>query len=73
MEEFVEKYSYNPGSIVYFKSDEKSFKNGLRVLYDDDTVREMVELHKLHGKISLFVDHFELDNLVDMPTTPNQN
>lgn len=29
----------------------------------------MIELHKAYGKISLFVDHFKLDNFVDMRTT----
>ncbi|XP_074366751.1 uncharacterized protein LOC141707468 [Apium graveolens] len=72
LDDFAVKYDYDPSALVYFKSDGSSFRNGVSLLYDDDTVREMVELHKPYGKISLFVDHFELDNLVDMPTTPTE-
>ena len=52
---------------MYFKNDGRSFKSGTRLLFDDNTVREMVEIHRPLGRIDLYVDHYELEEVIDCP------
>ena len=35
-------------------------------MYDDITIRELINLHKPYGKIEFYVDHFTLDNAFDV-------
>lgn len=72
LEEFAKKYDYDVNSLVYFKCDGHSFKQGTRVVYDDISVRDLIALCKPHGKIELYVDHFNLDELIDVPPSPKQ-
>lgn len=37
----------------------------MRFLFDDKTVREMVDIHKPNGEIDLYVDHYDLDKVID--------
>lgn len=55
-------YDYE-NSLLHFQCDNNSFKKGLRILYDEKSVREMVDLSIPFGKIELFVDHFNLKKL----------
>lgn len=73
LDEFAEKYSYDSNSLVYFKCDGHSFMKGTRVVYDDVSVRDLVDLCKPYGKIELYVDHFNLDDLIEVPKSPEQN
>lgn len=41
-------------------------------MYDDSTIREMIDLHKPFGKIELYIDHFTLDGAFDVPKPPKQ-
>ena len=72
IEEFPAKYAYDANSLVYFKCDGHTFSKGTRLIYDDTSVSDLVELCKPYGRIELYVDHFELDELVDVPNTPKQ-
>ena len=56
LEEFANKYSYDSDSLVYFKCDGHSFSQGTRLVYNDVSVRELIELCKPYGKIELYVD-----------------
>lgn len=56
-------YDYE-NSLVYFQCDGHSFEKGVRILYDEKSVREMVDLCIPFGNIHLFVDHFNLDDLI---------
>ncbi|KAL8099046.1 hypothetical protein AgCh_031661 [Apium graveolens] len=72
LEDFAQKYDYDVNSLVYFKCDGFSFSEGIRVIYDDGSVRDLVDLSKPYGRIDLYVDHFNLDDLIDVPQTPKQ-
>lgn len=38
---------------MYFKNDGRSFESGMRLLYDDINVRDMIDIHKPVGHIDL--------------------
>ena len=42
LEELAEKYGYNMDYIVYFKIDDRTTNKGVRVVYSDNTVRDLV-------------------------------
>ena len=69
-EEFAEKYGYDASSIVCFKTNGKDFSDGFSVVYDDKTVRHVVKLNEPFGRIELYVDHFTVDAMCDVPKTP---
>ena len=74
LEEFAEKYDYDPNCIVCFKRNGKTFEQDITVVYDDSTVRELVELYKPYKTIDLYVDHFTLNDAFDeIPDTPKHN
>lgn len=63
-------YDYE-NSLVYFQCDGNSFDNGVRILYDDNSVKDMVNVSIPHGKIKLFVDHFNVEEL-ETTNVPNE-
>ena len=68
LEEFAEKYAYDvASSLVNFKCDGFSFEKGMRVIYNDNSVRELIDICKPYGRIYLYVDHFDLDEVIDGP------
>lgn len=72
LEDFSEKYKYNSNALVYFKCDGHTFSKGIRLMYDDKSVRELVDLCKPYDKIELYIDHFDFDDLIDVPQTSKQ-
>lgn len=56
---------YDQNSLVYCQCDGHTFDNDVMVLYDDDSIKKMVEICKPFGSIHLFVDHFDLEDLED--------
>ncbi|KAL1808584.1 hypothetical protein ACET3Z_025574 [Daucus carota] len=42
-------------------------EDGVKLMYDDSTVREMIEIHRTLGRLDLFVDHYEIDEVIDLP------
>lgn len=66
---FAVKYHYSPSDLVYFKKDGTTFENAIILLYDEKTVREMVNIHRPLGLrvIDLYVDHYELYEVIDLP------
>lgn len=65
LDDFAIKYAYNFTDLVQFKNDGVTFESGMRFLFDDKTVREMVDIHKPNGEIDLYVDHYDLDKVID--------
>ena len=64
LEHYSVAFGYDTGSsLVYFQNDGHSFDNNVRVLYNDDGIKEMIEICKPFGCINLFVDHFDLEDL----------
>ncbi|XP_063946815.1 uncharacterized protein LOC135151687 [Daucus carota subsp. sativus] len=64
LDEFAEKFNYSPECLVHFKNDGKNMFSGMRLLYDDVTIRECVKICEPYGKIELFVDHSFTKDLV---------
>ncbi|XP_063942943.1 nonsense-mediated mRNA decay protein 2-like [Daucus carota subsp. sativus] len=56
--EFAEKFNYNPESLAHFKRDGKNMSSGMRLLYDDESIRDCIEVSKPYGKIELYIDHW---------------
>lgn len=73
LDEFVAKYKYDPNDLVYFKNDGRTSKSGTRLLFDDNTVREKVEIHGTLGRIDLYVDHYELEEVIDCPQSRGEH
>ncbi|WOG81872.1 hypothetical protein DCAR_0101027 [Daucus carota subsp. sativus] len=70
LEEFAEKYAYDvSSSLVNFKCNGYSFEKGMRVIYDDNSVRDLIKICMPYGRIELYVDHFDLDldEVIDYP------
>ncbi|XP_074341116.1 uncharacterized protein LOC141678662 [Apium graveolens] len=63
LDEFAEKYHYSAECLVHFITDGENMGNGMRLLYDDDTIRECVIVCKPFGKIELYVDHSFTDDM----------
>lgn len=63
LDDFADNYGYSAECLVHFKNDGKNMCNGMRLLYDDDTVRECVNVCKPYGKIELYIDHSFTDDL----------
>lgn len=49
--------------LAYFQCDGHSFEKNVRALYDDDSIREMIEICLPYRSINLFIDHFDLEDL----------
>lgn len=71
-EEFVEKYNYDSNVLIYFKTDGHSFKKETMLADDDNSVRKLVKLCKPYGRMYLYVDQFDLDELIDVPKIVEQ-
>ena len=67
LEDYSVAFDYYRGnSLVYFQCDGHSFEKNVRVLYDDASMKEMIEVCQPFGSIHLFVDHFDLEHLQDL-------
>ena len=51
------KYKYSRTDFVYFQTDGHSFRRGIRLVYDDDSLSNMIEVSLPYKRINLFVDH----------------
>ncbi|KAL1827009.1 hypothetical protein ACET3Z_005421 [Daucus carota] len=68
LEEFAEKFAYDvSSSLGNFKCNGYSFEKGMRVIYDDNSVRDLIKICMPYGRIELYVDHFDLDEVIDCP------
>lgn len=73
LEDYAKQYGYEPECKVYFKADGHSFKKGFRILFDDASVRDMINLCLPYGMIDLFVDHTTTEiRSLEIPKTPQQ-
>ena len=57
IEKYVETFSYEKTDLCYFQSDGHTFKNGIRILYDDESIQDMLKVCLPYKKANLFVDH----------------
>ncbi|KAL8155488.1 hypothetical protein AgCh_000758 [Apium graveolens] len=73
LDDFAVKCGYAKSDLVYFKNDGLTFESGMRLLYDDSTVRAMVDIHKPIGKINLYIDHYDVDEVIDNQGDENEN
>ncbi|XP_074365144.1 uncharacterized protein LOC141706232 [Apium graveolens] len=73
LDDFAVKCGYAKSDLVYFKNDGLTFESGMRLLYDDSTVRAMVDIHKPIGKINLYIDHYDVDEVIDNQEDENDN
>ena len=55
-EDWARQCGYNPESLVYFKTNGHDFSNGVRLLYDDGSIRDMVCLCGQYVKVEVYVD-----------------
>ena len=66
LKEFAEKYAYDvSSSLVNFTCNGYSFEKSMRVIYDDNLVRDLINICKPYGRIKLYVDHFDLGEVID--------
>ena len=64
LEHYSVAFEYDKSnSLVYFQCDGHTFEKNVRVLYDDASIKEMIEIFKPFDAIHLFVDHFDFEDL----------
>ena len=57
LEDFGKEFGYDPSSLVYFKTNGHTFADGVKVVYDDESVRELIDVSMSSGCIDLYIDH----------------
>ncbi|WOH00349.1 hypothetical protein DCAR_0519708 [Daucus carota subsp. sativus] len=57
LNKYALKYGCSRTDFLYFLCDGHSFNKGIRLLYDDESVRKMISLSLRYKKIKIFVDH----------------
>lgn len=71
LQDFAKRFKYEfETSIVYFKTNGRDFTEGASIVYDDASVRKLIDLCMPYGRIQLFVDHLSEDFFLE---TPEQN
>lgn len=68
LDDFAKSYGYENTDLVYYKKG-MDIEDGVKLLYDDSAVREMVAIHLPLGRIDLYVDHYSFDNPFKEMTT----
>lgn len=72
LDDFAKDFEYDPSDLVYFQTG-MCIDDGVKLLYDDSTIREMVDIHKPLGMIDLYVDHYSCDEVINSPYEENLN
>lgn len=67
-EDFTRDYKYNHNILVYYQCDGHSFMDGVMLVSNDISIRELVSKCLLYREIHLFVDHLSLHNTPDSGT-----
>ncbi|KAL1805151.1 hypothetical protein ACET3Z_028219 [Daucus carota] len=59
LEDFSKEFEYDPIALVlfYYKTNGHDFSDGMKILYDDESAREVVNVSMPYGKIDLYIDH----------------
>ena len=57
LNEYAAKFDYSSTDLLYFPCDGHSFKKGIRLLYDDDSIRSMISASLHYKRIKIYVDH----------------
>ncbi|KAK1355046.1 hypothetical protein POM88_048302 [Heracleum sosnowskyi] len=66
-EDYALKYDFSKDDFLYFLTDGRSFKGGVRLPYDDESVRNLVSLSLRYKKIDIYVHHQKRPLITDMP------
>lgn len=64
-EDFVKDYKYDPSAIVYSKNKGKDFSNGVRIVWDDSYVVDLIKVFMPFARVDLHVDHLGVKIKVD--------
>ena len=54
---YSEKFKYSKYDFLYFQTDGHSFEKGVRLLYDQNTLDDMLKVCKPYNLINIYVDH----------------
>ena len=65
LEDWAALYKYDRKNLVYFKSNGHDFSDGVRVLYDDVFIRDMVNLCTPYDKLQVYVDSSLADDVLE--------
>ncbi|KAK1383511.1 hypothetical protein POM88_021246 [Heracleum sosnowskyi] len=64
LDHYAVAFDYNMSNfLVYFQCDGHFFEKNVRVLYVDESIREMVDICLSYGSIHLYINHFDLEDL----------
>lgn len=56
-DDYAEKYNYSKTDYYYFQNDGHSFENGMRLLYDGVSMRELIKVSLPYKIMNVYVDH----------------
>lgn len=71
LEDWAAMFGYSPQSLLYFKNNGHDFSSGMRLVYDDSSIRYMVEVCKPYGKIDVYVDSSLTDEAIEAEKNGN--
>ncbi|KAL1809540.1 hypothetical protein ACET3Z_026530 [Daucus carota] len=54
---YSEKFKYSKYDFLYFQTDGHNFEKGVRLLYDQNTLDDMLKVCKPYNLINIYVDH----------------
>lgn len=57
LQEYADEFNYAKTDVLYYQTDGHTFKKGVRICYDDDSIRSMINACLPYKEIKLFVDH----------------
>lgn len=57
LKEFSKEFDYDSSALVYFKLIGHNFSDGMKIMCDDESVREVVDVSKPYDKIDIYIDH----------------
>lgn len=47
LDDWAAMFNYSPESLIYFKNNGHDYTDGIRMLYDDNSVRDMVSVYNI--------------------------
>lgn len=57
LEDYAKDFDYDIDDRVYFKNDGRTFKEGIRLVWDDASIIDLVTISATNGRMDLYVDH----------------
>lgn len=65
MEDIAEKLNFSKNATAYYRENDVPFEKGLRLIFDDNSIRGLTASALSHGSIELYIDHALPEEIFD--------